>query len=185
MTTKRGALQLALEAEDVDGGAPDGVGAPESIWGPLIGLVEALGAEVIDEREEVGVLEAERYEMGASGGDESDADAESPGMRVDIEGCELAVVGQVGLVRGRCGGEAVDDVAGAGDDGVRLGRIGVGEIVFIGAVFGAESVEIAGGEDSGIALLPGADVDACDGESVGRLGRAEKHGASIARGRGP
>ena len=101
-------------------------------------------------------------------------------MWIDIEGGELAVTGKVGLVRGRCGGEAVDDVAGDGDDGVGLEGIGVGEIVFVGAVFRAECIEIAGGKDSGVALLPGADVDARDGESVGRLGGAEKHGASMA-----
>jgi hypothetical protein len=103
-------------------------------------------------------------------------------VRIDIESSELAVVGKVGLVRGGSGGETVDDVAGDGDDGVGLERIGVGEIVFIGAVLGAEIVEITGGEDSAVAVLPGADVDASDGESVGRLGGAEKHGASIARG---
>jgi len=101
-------------------------------------------------------------------------------MGIDIEGGELAVAGKVGFVRGSSGGEAVDDVAGGGDDGVGLEGIGVREIVFVGAVFGAEIVEIAGGEDSGVALLPGADVNARDGESVRGLGGAEKHGASIA-----
>lgn len=102
-------------------------------------------------------------------------------MGIDIEGGELAVVGKVVLVRGGGSGKAVDDVAGDGDDGVGLGGVGVGEVVFLGAVFGTKVVEIAGREDSGIALLPGADVDARDGESVRRLGGAEKHGASIAR----
>jgi hypothetical protein len=96
-------------------------------------------------------------------------------MGIDIEGGELAVVGQVGLVRGTGGGEAVDDVAGGGDDGVGAEWTGVGEIVFFGAVLGAELVEIVVWEKAAIALLPGADVDASDGESVGRLGRTEKH----------
>lgn len=174
-------LEGALEAEDVDGGAPDGVGTLESVGGPLVGFVEALGAEVIDKSEEVGLAEAERDHVGASGRDQSDADTESPGVGIDIEGGELAVVGKVGLLRGACGGEAVDDVAGDSDDGVGVERIGVGEIVFVGAVFRAELIEVAGGEDSGVAVLPGADVDARDGESVSRLGGTEKHGASIAR----
>ena len=113
--------------------------------------------------------------MGAGGRDQSDADAEAPGMGVDIEGGELAVVGQVGLVRGTGGGEAVDDVAGDGDDGVGAERIGVGEIVFFGAVLGAELVEIVVGEKAAVAALPGADVDASDSECVGRLGGAEEH----------
>jgi len=120
-------------------------------------------------------------EVGAGGGDESDADTEAPGMRIDIESSELAVVGQVGFVRGTGGGEAVDDVAGDGDDGVGMKRIGVGEIVFFGAVFGAKLVEIVVREKAAVAVLPGADVDASDGESVGRLGWAEEHGASMAR----
>jgi hypothetical protein len=91
------------------------------------------------------------------------------------------VVGKVGLVRGSGGGEAVDDVAGGGDDGVGVEGIGVGEIVFFGAVLGAELVEIVVGEKAAVAALPGADVDASDGESVGRLGGTEKHGASMAR----
>jgi hypothetical protein len=103
-------------------------------------------------------------------------------MGIDIEGGELAVFGKVGLVRGSGGGEAVDDVAGDGDDGVGVEGIGVGEIVFVGAVLGAEIVEIAGGKDSGVAVLPGADVYASDGESVGGLSRAEEHGASIKAG---
>ena len=101
-------------------------------------------------------------------------------MGIDIEGCELAVIGKVGLLRGSCGGEAVEDVAGGGDDGVGACRVGVGEVVLVGAVLGAELIEITGGEDSGVALLPGADVDARDGESVRGLGGTEKHGASIA-----
>jgi len=196
-----------------------------------------LGAEVVDEGEEVGVAERERDEMGACGGDERDADAAAPGIGIDIEGGELAVMGKVGLLRGTCGGEAenfvvgvggdvaeatgglacgvaavADDVVEAieickcavgpdvkiaagtavefgvrvsrglveGDDGVGVGRIGVGEIVFLGAVLGAELIEIAGGEDSGVAVLPGANVDARDGERVGRLGGTEEHGKSMA-----
>jgi len=138
-------------------------------------LIEALGAEVVDESEEVGLAKAKRHEVGAGGRDESDADAEAPGIGIDIESGELAVVGEIGLVRGTRGGEAVDDVAGGGDDRVGLERIGVGEIVFFGAVFGAELVEIVVGEKAAVALLPGADVDARDGESVGRLGGAEEH----------
>ena len=105
-------------------------------------------------------------------------------MGIDIECGELAVVGKVGLVRWAGGGEAVKDVASGGDDGVGLGRVGVREIVFFGAVLWAEIVEIAGGEDSAVAVLPGADVDARDGESVRRLSGAEKHGASIKAGIG-
>ena len=71
-------LKCPLEAEDVDGCSPDRVGALKAVGGPLVGLVEALGAEVVNEREEVGVLEAERDDMGACGGDECHADAESP-----------------------------------------------------------------------------------------------------------
>jgi hypothetical protein len=144
-------------------------------------LIEALCAEVFDEGEEVGVLEAKRHEVGAGGGYESDADTEAPGMGIDIECGQLAVVGQVGFVRGTGGGEAVDDVAGGGDDGVGVEGIGVGKIVFLGAVFGAELVEIVVGEKAAVAVLPCADVDASDGESVGRLGWAEEHGASMAR----
>ena len=121
--------------------------------------------------------------MGAGCGDESDADAAAPGIGIDIEGGELAVVGKVGLVRGGGGGEAEDlvaEIAVGGDDGVWAGRIGVGEIVFLGAVLGAELIEIAGGEESGIAVLPGADVDARDGESVGGLSGAEEHFKSMA-----
>jgi hypothetical protein len=141
----------------------------------LISFVEALGAEVVDESEEVGVAVAERDEVGAGGRDESDANAEAPGMGIDIEGGELTVVGEVGLVRGAGGGEAVDDVAGGGDDGVGAEWIGVGEIVFFGAILGAELVEIVVGEKAAVAVLPGADVNASDGESVGRLGGAEEH----------
>ena len=65
-----------------------------------------LGAEVVDESEEVGVAQRERDEMGAGGGDERDADSAAPGIGIDIEGCELAVMGKVGLLRGACGGEA-------------------------------------------------------------------------------
>jgi len=173
-------LEGALVAEDVDRGVPDDVNAAEAVGGPLVGLIEALGAEVVGESEEVGVLEAKRHEVGAGGGDESDADTEAPGVRIDIESSELAVVGKVGFVRGTGGGEAVNDVAGGGDDGVGVERIGVGEIVFFGAVFGAKLVEIVVGEKTAVAVLPGADVDASDGESVGRLGWAEEHGASIA-----
>lgn len=72
------ALEVALETEDVDGGAPYGVGALESVGSPLVGLVEALCAEVVDEREEIGVPEAERSHVSAGGGDESYADAETP-----------------------------------------------------------------------------------------------------------
>src|ERR1700728_4939896 len=127
--------------------------------------------------------------MGAGGGDERDSDAADPGIGIDVEGCELAVMGKVGLLRGARGGEAenffvgvagdvaeaagfgwADDVGVSGDDGVGVGRVGVGEIVFLGAVFGAELIEIAGGEDSGVTVLPGADVDARDGECVGWLG---------------
>ena len=175
------ALQVALEAEDVDSDAPHGVGALEAVGGPLVCLVEALGAQVVDEREEIGLTDSERRKVGACCRDQGDADAEAPGVWIDIEGGELAVVGKVGFMRRCGGGEAVDDVAGGGDDGVGLEGIGVGEIVFVGAVLGAEIVEIAGGEDSAVAVLPGADVDARDGESVGGLGGAEKHGASIAR----
>jgi hypothetical protein len=63
---------------------------------------------------------------------------------------------------------------------VRVEGIGVGEIVFFGAVLGAELVEIVVGEKAAVAALPGADVDACDGECVGRLGGAEEHEGSIA-----
>jgi hypothetical protein len=78
-------------------------------------------------------------------------------------------------------GFGLADVVGVGsDDGVGMGRVGVGEIVFLGAVLGAELIEIAGGEDSGVAVLPGADVDARDGERVGWLSGAEEHGVSIA-----
>jgi hypothetical protein len=177
------ALKVALEAEDVDGGSPDGVGAGESVGGPLVGFVKALGAEVVDESEEVGVAQRERDEMSAGGRDERDADAEAPRMGIDIEGSELAVVGKVGLVGGSCSGEAVDDVTGEGDDGVGLEGIGVGEIVFFGAVLGAELIEIACGEDSCVAVLPGADVDARDGERVRRLSWTEEHFKSIAEGR--
>lgn len=210
-------LKVALEAEDVDGGSPDGVGALKAVGGPLVGFVEVLGAEVVDEGEEVGVAQRERDEMGAGGGDERDSDAAAPGIGIDIEGCELAVMGKVGLLRGARGGEAenfffgvagdvaeatvglacgvaavagddgeaagfgwADDVGVSSDDGVGVGRIGVGEIVFLGAVLGAELIEIAGGEDSGVAVLPGANVDARDGERVGGLSGAEEHGASIA-----
>ena len=143
--------------------------------------------------------------MGACGGDERDADAAAPGIGIDIEGRELAVLGKVGLVRGSGGGEAenfvvgvavaggvgeaagfgwADDVGVSGDDGVRVGRAGVGEVVFFGAVLRAELIEIAGGEDSAVAVLPGADVDARNGERVGRLSGAEEHGVSIAEKRG-
>lgn len=173
-------LEGALEAEDVDGRAPDGVGALKAVGGPLVGFVEALGAKVVDQGEEVGLAQAKRHEVGAGGGDQSDADAEAPGVGIDVEGGELAVVGEVGLLRGTRGGEAVDDVAGDCDDGVGLEGIGVGKIVFVGAVLGAEIVEIAGGKDSSVAVLPCADVYASDGESVGGLGRAEEHSMSIA-----
>jgi hypothetical protein len=112
-------------------------------------------------------------------------------------------MGKVGLVRGGCGGEAEDffagvvgdvaeaagfgwtaDVGVSGDDGVGMGRVGVGEIVFLGAVLGAKLIEITGGEDSGVALLPGADVDARDGECVGGLSGAEEHAVSIAEKQG-
>jgi hypothetical protein len=53
--------------------------------------------------------------------------------------------------------------------------IGVGEVVFFGAILGAELVEIVVGEKAAVAVLPGADVNASDGESVGRLGGAEEH----------
>jgi hypothetical protein len=175
-------LEGALEAKDVDGDSPNGVGALEAVGGPLIGFVEALGAEVVDQSEEVGLPESKRDEVGAGGRDQSDADAESPGVGIDIEGGELAVVGKVGLVRRAGGGEAVEDVAGGGDDGVGLEGVGVGEIVLVGAVLGAEIVEIAGGKDSGVAVLPGADVDARDGESIGGLSGTEEHGASIKAG---
>jgi hypothetical protein len=66
-------------------------------------------------------------------------------MGIDIEGGELAVVGKVGFLRGTRRGEAVDDVAGDSDDGVGVGGIGVRKIVFVGAVLGAELIEIAGG----------------------------------------
>jgi hypothetical protein len=173
-----------LEAEDVDGGAPDGVGATESVGGPLVGFVEVLGAEVVDECEEVGVPQAEGDEMGTGGGDERDADAAAPGIGINIQGGELAVVGKVRLLRGTRGGEAEDlvaEIAVGGDDGVGVGRIGVGEIVFLGAVLRAQLIEIAGGEKSGIAVLPGADVNARDGECVGGLSGTEEHEASIAR----
>ncbi len=175
------ALKGALVAEDINGGVPDNVDSAEAVGAPLIVLIEALGAKVVDESEEVGVPEAKRRKMVAGGCDESHADAEAPGMGIDIEGGELAVIGQVGLVRGSGGGEAVDDVAGGGDDGVGVERIGVGEIVFFGAIFRAELVEIVVGEKAAIAALPGANVDASDGESVGGLGGAEKHGASMPR----
>ena len=126
------------------------------------------------------MAEAEGDEVGAGGRDESHTDAEAPGMGIDIEGGELAVVGKVGLVRGSGGGEAVDDVAGDGDDGVRMERIGVGEIVFAGAIFRAELVEIVVGEKAAVAALPGADVDARDGESVGWLGGSKEHFKSMA-----
>lgn len=166
----------------MDGDAPDGVSALKAVGGPLIGFVEALGAKVVDESEEISLAEAKRDEMGAGGRDQGNADAEAPGMGIDVEGCELAVVWKVGPLRGTCGGEAVDDVAGDGDDGVGVFGIGVGEIVFVGAVFGADLIEIACGEDSGVAVLPGADVDARDGESVGGHGGTEEHGASIKAG---
>jgi len=65
----RGGLVLegALEAEDVDGGAPDGVGALKTVGGPLIVFVKALSAEVVDEGEEVGLTQTKRYEVGAGG----------------------------------------------------------------------------------------------------------------------
>ena len=113
--------------------------------------------------------------MGAGCGDESDADAEAPGIGIDIEGGELAVVGKVGLVRGRVVAKPWRMLPDDGDDGVGLEGIRVGEIVFFSAVLGAELIEIAGGEKSAIAVLPGADVDARDGESVGGLGGAEEH----------
>jgi hypothetical protein len=179
-----GRLKVALEAEDVDGGAPHSVGAGEAVGGPLVGFIEVLGAEVVDKCEEVSVLQAKRDEVGAGGRDERDADAAAPGIRINIEGGELAVVGKVGLLGGTRGGEAEDLVAGiavGGDDGVRVRIVGVREVVFLGAVLGAELIEIAGGEKSGIAMLPGADVNARDGESVGRLSGTEEHEASIAR----
>ncbi len=117
-------LKRALEAEDVDGGSPEGVGAGEAVGGPLVGFVEVLCAEVVDEGEEVGVAQRERDEMGAGGGDERDADAAAPGIGIDIEGGELAVMGKVGLMRGRCGGEAEDFFGGEGGDVPRRGRIG-------------------------------------------------------------
>lgn len=105
-------------------------------------------------------------------------------MGIDIEGSELAVAGKVGLVRGSGGGEAMHDVAGDGDDSVRVGGVGVSEIVFFGAVFGVELVEIVVRENAAVAALPGADVDARDGECVGRLGGAEKHFKSMQKGSG-
>jgi hypothetical protein len=176
-------LEVALEAEDVDGGAPHSVGAGEAIGGPLVGFVEVLGAEVVDKCEEVGMTQSKRNEMGAGCGDERHADAAAPGIGIDIESGELAVIEQVGLVRGSGGGEAEDvvgEIGVGGDDGVGVGRIGVGEVVFFGAVLGAELIEIAGGEKSGVAVLPGADVDARDGESVGGLSGTKEHEASIA-----
>jgi hypothetical protein len=71
-------LEGALEAEDVDGDAPDGVGALKAVGGPLISFVEALGAKVVDQSEEVGLTKPKRHEMGAGGRDQSDADAEAP-----------------------------------------------------------------------------------------------------------
>src|SRR5580704_7872132 len=100
MTARVWELKRALEAEDMDGGSPDGVGA----------------GEAVDEGEEVGVAQRERDEMGAGGGDERDANAAAPGIGIDIEGCELAVMGKVGLVRGGCGGEAENFVAGVVGD---------------------------------------------------------------------
>ena len=173
-------LEVALVAEGVDSDAPDGVDAAEAVGCPEIGFIEALGAEVAGESKEIGVAVAEGDEMGAGGGDESNADAEAPGMRIDIEGSEFAVVGKVGLTRAGGGGEAVDDVAGGGDDGVRVEGIGVGEVVFVGAVLRAELVEIVVREKATVAALPGADVDASNGEGVGRLGGTEEHEASIA-----
>jgi len=58
MTLQWWALEGALEAEDVDGGAPDGVGALKAVGGPLISFVEALRAEVVDQSEEVGLADA-------------------------------------------------------------------------------------------------------------------------------
>ena len=105
----------------MDGDSPDGFGALKSVGGPLISLVEALGAEVVDRCEEVCVLVAERSHVGTGGGDQCDAEAEAPRIGIDIEGGELAVVGKIGLLRGARGGEAPDDVAIGGDDGVGVG----------------------------------------------------------------
>jgi len=71
-------LQGALKPEDVDGDAPDGVGALKPVGGPLIGFVKVLGAEVVDECEEVGLAQAERSHVCAGSRDECDADAEAP-----------------------------------------------------------------------------------------------------------
>ena len=62
-------LEVALEAKDVDGDSPDGVGAVEAVGGPLIGFVEALGAEVVYQSEEVGLTESERDQVRAGGRD--------------------------------------------------------------------------------------------------------------------
>lgn len=111
-------------------------------------MIEALGAKVADEGKEVCLAAAEGDEVSAGGGDQSAADAEAPAIGIDIESGELAVMGKVGLARGGGSGEPHDDVAAVavdGDDGVRVEGIEIREIVFGGAVFGAELVKVVVG----------------------------------------
>ena len=60
-------LEGSLKAKDVNGDAPNCVGSLKAVGGPLVGFVKALGAEVIDQSEEVGLAKAERDHVGAGG----------------------------------------------------------------------------------------------------------------------
>lgn len=64
---------------------------------------------------------------------------------------------------------------------MRRTRVGVREIVALGAIFGLKLIEIVVGQQGTIGLLPGANMNARNGEGVGGFSRAKLHEQSIAR----
>lgn len=173
---RRSGVEVALVADFVDLDVPDFFHAAVAVGRPAIIFIEAVGADVADESPEICLAKTDFEEMLSGGGDKGDADAAAPVIGIDIKSAQLGVVGKVGIERGERGGEADDAAAGLvrrfldGDDGAGLDGICVREIVMRRAVFGAEAIEVVVGKDSAIAVLPCADVNARDGESICRNG---------------
>ena len=145
--------------------------------GPAVAFVKASAALVAVEEPEQGVGVALCFEAGAGALDEGEAEAVLPMVGMDVEGGELAVLGEAGIAGGHGGGEALDDAVYEGDEGVGFGGVCGGEVVAGGAVFRTEAVEIGGGHESAIGCLPGFYVDAGYGVGVGWLGGAQEHGS--------
>ena len=101
------------------------------------------------------------------------ADAEVPGVGIDIEAEQLAPVRESTSRAGSGGGETADDAVFHGHQGRRRVGVGRAEGVAGHAVLGPQPVEIVVGEESPVGRLPGPDVDSGHGGGVGWCGGAD------------